>query len=55
MLLHAPRRIARAEAIPRLADACALREPTMFSPKQILGPHPSCSQAQKTCRSNDVH
>src|ERR1700733_4341284 len=35
MLLHAPRKIASIEAIPRLAAVRAPPEPTMFSPKQI--------------------
>ncbi len=35
MLEHAPRNIVSAEAIPRLATVRALRDPTMFSPKQI--------------------
>src|SRR6516164_6448239 len=66
MLLHAPRKTAKAEAIPRLAAVRALGEPTIFSPKQIRGSHffrrkvreqflNRCfSQAQKPCRSNDV-
>jgi hypothetical protein len=33
MLLHAPSRIASAEAIPKFAVVRALREPTIFSPK----------------------
>ena len=66
MLLHAPRKIANAEAIPRFAAARALCEPTIFSPKrnpqaafsrrrirkQFLNQF--CNQAQKPCRSNDV-
>jgi hypothetical protein len=35
MLLHAPRKIASTEAIPRLATVRAPHEPTIFSPKQI--------------------
>ena len=37
MLRQAPRKIVSAEAIPRLATARALDEPTIFSPKQIRG------------------
>jgi hypothetical protein len=65
ILLHAPKKIASIEAIPRLA---AVRpEPTINSPKTNPRPHPSgslthqphspaslTSQTQKPCRSNDV-
>jgi len=66
MLLHAPRKIAKVEAIPRVAAVRALAEPSIFSPKQIRESHcfrskvpeqflNQCfSQAQKPCRSNDV-
>jgi hypothetical protein len=37
MLLHAPRKIASTEAIPRLAAVRAPPELIMFSPKKIRG------------------
>jgi hypothetical protein len=52
MLLHAPRNIVSAEAIPKLATVRLQRRPTMFFPNSR--PHPSRSQAQNPCRSNDV-
>jgi hypothetical protein len=66
MLLHAPRKIANAEALPRLAAVRALREPIIFSPKanpQVAFSRRKVherflnqffSQAQKPCPSNDV-
>jgi hypothetical protein len=53
MLLQAPRNIVSAEAIPRLATVRALRDLTMASPKQFPAA-PIRSQAQNSCRSNDV-
>jgi hypothetical protein len=45
MLPHPPRNIVSAEAIPRLATVRALRDPTMFSPKQIRGrTHPAAKR-----------
>ena len=55
MLLHAPRKTASAEAIPRLAAVRAPREPTMFSPKQICGRTRPAAKRKSSCRSNDVH
>ena len=37
MLLHAPKKIASIEAIPRLAAVRAPLEPNIYSPKQIRG------------------
>jgi hypothetical protein len=45
MLPHPPRNIVSAEAIPRLATVRVLRDPTMFSPKQIRGhTHPAAKR-----------
>jgi hypothetical protein len=57
VLLQAPRNIASAEAIPRLATVCALRDLTMVSPKQLpaaLIRSQIYCQTQNSCRSNDV-
>src|SRR5882672_9972937 len=55
MLPQAARNTARAEAAPRLTTVRTLRDLIMASPRtKIPWPHPSRSQAQNCCRSNDV-
>jgi hypothetical protein len=53
-LPQAPRNNASAEAIPRLATVRALIDLNMAFPRENSWPHPSRSQAQNCCRSNDV-
>ena len=45
MLPHAPRNIASADAIPRLATPRTLRKLTIASPRTNSWPHPSGNQA----------
>src|SRR5450759_2152916 len=53
-LPQAPRNIVSAEAIPRLATVRTLTNLTMAFPRANSWPHPSRSQAQNCCGSNDV-
>jgi hypothetical protein len=54
VLLQAPRKIVSADAVAKLASVRALRELIIVFPRAIE-PLPSSSQAQNSCRSNDVH
>ena len=48
-------KIVSADAIARLATVRALRDLIIAFPRAIPWPLPSSSQAQNSCRSNDVH
>src|SRR3954454_23271092 len=52
--LHAPRKTASAEAIPRLTTVRVLIDLIMISPERKSLTASSRSQAQNCCRSNDV-